>query len=232
MPPAATGMTAVCFDMYGTLCDTGSVVDGLRRELDVSDALVSELDVTWRTKQLQYSYQLALMETYRPFWQVTRDALDYALSRYELDPDERTRLRIMSAYEELTPFPGAIDVLEDLAAAGYSVAVLSNGNPAMLEALADDAGLTPYLDEVVSADAVETFKPSPVVYENAADELGESIDDCWLVSGNGWDVAGAGSAGMHTVWVNRVNDPFERIGTEPDAVVPELAGVEAALHEA
>jgi len=225
-------MTAVCFDMYGTLCDTGSVVDTLRRELGVSDALVSELDTTWRTRQLQYSYQLALMEAYRPFWQVTRDALDYALARYELDPDEETRLRIMSAYEELTPFPGAIDVLQDLSAEGVTVAVLSNGNPAMLDALADHAGLAAHLDDVVSADAVETFKPAPAVYEHAADELGEPIGDCWLVSGNAWDVAGAGAAGMETAWVNRVSDPFERIGPEPTAVVPELPGVEAALREA
>lgn len=223
-------MTAVCFDMYGTLCDTGSVVDALRRELEVSDALVNELDTTWRTKQLQYSYQLALMGEYRRFWRVTRDALDYALARYELDPDEETRHQVMNAYEELTPFPGAVDLLEDLEAAGDRVAVLSNGNPAMLETLAENAGLIEHLDAIVSADAVGTYKPAAVIYEHAAEELGVPIGDCWLVSGNAWDVAGAGAAEMQTVWINRVRDPFERIGPEPDAVVPELPGVEAVLQ--
>ncbi|GAB3416656.1 haloacid dehalogenase type II [Haloparvum alkalitolerans] len=218
-------MTAVCFDMYGTLCDTGSVVDALARELDVSDALVSELDATWRTRQLQYSYQLALMDEYRPFWQVTRDALDYALARYDLDPDEETRLAVLTGYEELTPFPGAVDALETLGDAGHTVAVLSNGNPAMLETLAENAGLAPHLDEVISADAVETFKPAPAVYEHAAGALGEPIEDCWLVTSNAWDAAGAGSAGMRTGWVNRARDPHERIGPAVTAVAPDLPGI-------
>ncbi|MFT4905244.1 MAG: 2-haloacid dehalogenase [Natronomonas sp.] len=223
-------MAPVCFDMYGTLCDTGTAADKLADELAVSEALVAQLDTGWRTKQLQYSYQLGMMEEYRPFWQVTRDALDYTLSRFDLDPDQETRLRIMAGYEQLSPFPGAIDALETLRDAGHEVAVLSNGNPAMLETLAEDAGLAPHLDAVISADEVETYKPAPVVYENTADELDADIGDCRLVSANSWDVAGAGSAGMETVWINRLRDPFERIGPEPGATVADLAGAEAILR--
>lgn len=218
-------MPPFCFDMYGTLCNTGTVVDVLADELAVSEALVTQLDTGWRTKQLQYTYQLGLMDAYRPFWQVTRDALDYTLARFDLDPDNETRVRIMKGYEELTPFPGAVDALKTLSEAGHEVAVLSNGNPAMLDALAEDSGLDEHLDAIISADEVETYKPAPAVYENAADRLGAAIEDCWLVSSSSWDVAGAGSAGMNTVWINRVRDPFERVGPEPDAVVGRLEAV-------
>lgn len=219
-------MAPIYFDMYGTLCNTGAVVDTLADELAVSEALVTQLDTGWRTKQLQYAYQLGLMDDYRPFWQVTRDALDYTLARFDLDPDNETRVRIMEGYDELTPFPGAVDTLETLSEAGHEVAVLSNGNSAMLETLAENTGLDDYLDAVVSADEVETYKPAPQVYENAADRLDTDIEDCWLVSSNSWDVAGAGSAGMKTVWVNRVRDPFERIGPEPDVVVSSLGAID------
>lgn len=225
-------MAAICFDMYGTLCDTASVTRTLRRELDVADSLVDAVETTWRARQLRYSYQLALMEAYRPFWSVTRDALAFALDRYDLAADAETRERILGSYEELEPFPGAMDALEALSSAGHTVAVLSNGNPEMLSTLAANAGLSEALDAILSADAAGTFKPAPAVYETAAAELDEPIGDCWLVSGNAWDVAGAGSAGMETVWVNRANDPFERIGTEPTATVETLAGVPEAVAAA
>lgn len=223
-------MTAVCFDMYGTLCDTASVSETLGRELDAADVLVDAVESTWRSRQLRYSYQTALMESYRPFWDVTEAALDFALDRYGLAPDAATRERVLEAYEHLDPFPAATEVLASLSAAGHTVAVLSNGNPEMLSTLAENAGLADHLDDVVSADAVETFKPAPAVYENAAAELGEEIGDCWLVSGNAWDVAGAGSAGMQTAWVNRGNDPFERVGSEPTAEVAALSEVPDAIY--
>ncbi|WP_348613080.1 haloacid dehalogenase type II [Halobaculum rarum] len=215
----------LCFDMYGTLCDTSSVTRTLADELDAPEALVSELDATWRAKQLQYSYQSALMEEYQPFWDVTGDALAYALDQWGVDADEATRERLLAAYEHLDPYPDAIETLTRLSEAGHTVTVLSNGNPEMLETLADNAGLAPHLDDVISADEVSTFKPNPAVYENAAGRTDTPIDHCRLVSGNAWDVAGAGSAGMRTAWVNRANDPFEEIGVDPSLEVTGLAGV-------
>ncbi|MFC7070927.1 haloacid dehalogenase type II [Halobaculum lipolyticum] len=215
----------LCFDMYGTLCDTSSVTGALAAELDASDALVSRIDETWRAKQLQYSYQSALMEAYQPFWDVTADALDYALAQWGVAADDATREAILASYEHLDPYPDAVDTLTRLSEAGHTVTVLSNGNPGMLETLAENAGLAPHLDDVISADEVSTFKPNPAVYENAAARTDTPIADCRLVSGNAWDVAGAGNAGMATAWVDRANDPFERIGVEPSLTVDGLAGV-------
>lgn len=214
-----------CFDMYGTLCDTSSVREALASELSASEALVAELDATWRAKQLQYAYQCSLMETYRPFWEVTRDALEYALAHWGVEADGPTRERVLESYEHLDPFPDAVKTVTRLSEAGHTVTVLSNGNPEMLEALADNAGLTPHLDDIISADDVSTFKPSPAVYENAADRTGSEMGACRLVSGNAWDVAGAGNAGFQTAWVNRRNDPFERLGVRPSFVASSLADV-------
>jgi len=218
-------MAGLCFDMYGTLCDTSSVRDRLGDTLGVPDRLVAAVDETWRRKQLQYSYQSAQMDDYEAFWEITGDALDYALAAYDLDPDDEARCRLREAYDHLDPFPGAVEALTRLADAGHDVVVLSNGNPRMLERLADNAGLSPHLDDLLSADAVRTFKPDPAVYEHAATELDRPIDDCRLISSNAWDVAGAGNAGMATTWVNRTRDPPETIGATPDRAVPTLPGV-------
>ncbi|QLG60545.1 haloacid dehalogenase type II [Halorarum salinum] len=219
----------LCFDMYGTLCDTSSVRETLAAELAVSDALVAELDATWRAKQLQYAYQVALMDDYRPFWDVTRDALGYALDQWGVAADEPTRERVLAAYERLDPFPDAVEALTRLSEAGHTVTALSNGNPEMLGTLAGNAGLAPHLDEVISADEVDSFKPDPAVYENAAERTGRDVGECRLVSGNAWDVAGAGNAGMRTAWVNRRNDPFERAGPEPSLTASSLADVAGEL---
>jgi 2-haloacid dehalogenase len=219
----------VCFDMYGTLCDTSSVVDALGETLDAPEGVVAAVDELWRRKQLQYSYQRGQMDAYRPFREVTAEALDYALDYYGFEPSSDDRERVLDSYDHLEPFPDAAETLSVLRDAGYRVAVLSNGNPGMLEALAGNAGFASALDAIVSADEVRTFKPAPAVYENAADRLDADVDACWLVSANAWDVAGASAAGMRTAWVNRAREPFERVGGEPEVTVRGLAGVPAAV---
>jgi len=218
-------MAGICFDMYGTLCDTSSVRTRLGEELGVADRLVAAVDETWRRKQLQYSYQSAQMDDYEPFWSITEHALDYALAQFDLDPDPETRERILEAYDHLEPFPGAAETLDRLSADGHEVVILSNGNPEMLERLAENAGLRVHLDGIVSAHAVRTFKPDPAVYKHAAETLDRLLDDCRLVSSNAWDVAGAGNAGMATTWVNRTRDPPECIGARPDVEITSLPAV-------
>jgi len=220
---------ALCFDMYGTLCDTSSVTATLADELDAADGLVDAVDARWRATQLRYSFLLVGMGRYRPFWDVTADALDYALDYYELDPDEETRERILASYNHLEPFDDALDALADLHEAGYELAVLSNGSPPMLETLAANAGFEPILDAVVSAHEVETFKPAPAVYENAAARLDRDLAACRLVSSNAWDVAGAAAAGMGTAWVNRSREPSARVGGAADLMASTLVALAEEL---
>lgn len=218
-------MATFCFDMYGTLCDTGSVRAAVGETLDVSGTVAAEIDAVWRRKQLQYSYLAALMEAYRPFHEVTRDALRYALDRYGVAADARTRGELLDAYDRLDPYPDAAETLRRLRSAGHTAVVLSNGNPAMLRRLADNTGLAAHLDGLCSAHAAGTFKPAPAVYETAAAELGVPIGEATLVSGNAWDVAGAGHAGMRTAWIDRSREPTERIGPAPDETYRSLSGV-------
>ncbi|MEF8775077.1 MAG: haloacid dehalogenase type II [Haloarculaceae archaeon] len=220
---------ALCFDMYGTLCDPSSVTETLGEVLGATTDLARAIDRLWRRKQLQYSYHRGQMEAYEPFWTVTGDALAYALDFYEVDAVIDERRRILEAYEHLEPFEGAVRALETLGAAGHTCVVLSNGNPEMLEPLAANAGLDTHLDDIVSADEVETFKPGPAVYENAATRLDRDIGDCRLVSSNAWDVVGASNAGMATAWVNRSREPRERLGEEADLEVETLAGLPSSL---
>ena len=70
------GIQACVFDAYGTLFDVHSAVARLRARVGEHAEALSQL---WRVKQLEYTWLRALMGAHAGFWQVTADALDYAL---------------------------------------------------------------------------------------------------------------------------------------------------------
>ena len=118
----------------------------------------------WRDKQLQYSWLRAVQGRHADFWQVTGDALDFALEALALT-DRQLRDRLMQLYLTLDPYPEAAAVLRQLRDAGFATAVLSNGSPAMLMAAIDHAGLGDLFDHVLSVEEVGVYKPHPRVYQ-------------------------------------------------------------------
>ena len=125
-----TGVRACVFDAYGTLFDFAAAAKGCR---DVLGNAIDPLTALWRDKQLQYTWLRALQGRHADFWQVTGDALDFALETLAIEkPGLRDRL--MNLYLTLDAFPEVVDVLRRLKKAGQKTAILSNGSPAMLDA--------------------------------------------------------------------------------------------------
>jgi len=96
------------FDAYGTLFDVHSVVEA-GREITSDPATLS---VTWRQKQLEYTWLRALMGTYADFWAVTEAALRYAVRRLGLTATEAQLRRLMEAYSLLACFPEVTSALQ------------------------------------------------------------------------------------------------------------------------
>ncbi len=110
--------------------------------------------------------------------------------------------------------------LADLKKLGLTLAILSNGEPAMLDAVVDHAGIGRFLDATMSADAVKVFKPSPRVYGLAAERLRLPVSEIGFVSANSWDINGAASAGLTTFWIRRsASEPPEELGFTAARVV-------------
>ena len=177
------------FDAYGTLFDVHSVIEAGRAITQDPQAL----SLTWRQKQLEYTWLRALMRRYEDFWQVTEAALRFAVRRLGIAASEAQLKRLMEAYLSLAAFPEVKTSLERLK--GSPLAILSNGSPKMLEAAVRESGLAPYLQHVLSVDAVKTYKPSPSVYALGPKAMGVPAGDLLFVSSNAWDVAGAKAAG-------------------------------------
>jgi 2-haloacid dehalogenase len=215
---------ALAFDLYGTLLEVASVG---RAAADVTDRS-AELVELWRQKQLEYSWLRSLMGRYQDFWSVTGDALDYALDRLGLVVDEETRAGLLGAWLDVRPYPEVPGALDRLGAT-RRLAVLSNGNPDMLEAGLAAAGLRDRFEHVLSVDEVGVFKPHPSVYELATKAFGLPAGRVLFVSSKGWDAFGARAFGLPVAWVNRGGTPLERLGSPPNLVVPDLSALAEAV---
>jgi 2-haloacid dehalogenase len=86
---------------------------------------------------------------------------------------------------------------------GYKLAVLSNGSPAMLDALVKASGIAPLLVDVISVDRAKTYKPDPKCYELVVPALGVTKQEVLFVSSNGFDAAGAKRFGFKVAWIER-----------------------------
>ncbi len=221
-----TGIRACVFDAYGTLFDFGSAAAGCA---DVLGEKAAPLTALWRDKQLQYSWLRGLQGRYVPFWQVTGEALDYAMETLGLQQDAILRARLMDLYLTLGTFPEVPAVLQTLRQAGFATAILSNGSPDMLASAVQGAGLVDAFDAVISVDEVGTFKPDRRVYQHALDRLGLPAEAIAFQSSNAWDAHAASAFGMRVVWCNRYGQMRERLPGAPDAEIRTLAELPGLL---
>jgi 2-haloacid dehalogenase len=120
--------------------------------------------------------------------------------------------------------------LKALKARGLRLAILSNGEPRMLQAAAESAGIASLLDEIISVEEVKIFKPSPRVYMLAPERLRLSNAELRFVSSNSWDVAGAASAGLRALWIQRsAAEPPDELGFVAEHVVHALTDLPPLL---
>ena len=220
-----SGIRACIFDAYGTLFDVHSAAARCRGDLgDKADSL-SDI---WRQKQLQYTWLRSLMHAHVDFWQVTGDALDYAMAAVGLD-DPAMRRRLMDLYLELDAYAEVPDMLAALKAGGLQTGVLSNGAPKMLRAAIDSAGLADRLDHALSIEDVGIYKPDPRVYQLAVDRVGVTPREICFMSSNAWDAYAASHFGFRVVWVNRFGQPPERIPGAPNRELRDLSPLPGLL---
>jgi 2-haloacid dehalogenase len=217
-------ISTVVFDAYGTLFDVAGAARAAAREpgREALARLWPALAENWRRKQLEYTWLRAISSEHADFETVTRDALDWALDAAGLS-DPALRDRLIRLYDVLPAYPEVPDVLVRLQAAGFTLAILSNGTPRMLASAVASAGIGSCLAAVLSVEAVRIYKPAHAVYSLVPDRLGCDPADVIFVSSNGWDIAGAAGFGFQTVWVNRAGHPVDRLPHRPARIAQDLS---------
>ena len=220
-------ITTCVFDAYGTLFDVASAARAAGEEPG-QEALATcwqELAQIWRLKQLQYTWLRAVADAHTDFWTVTQNGLDFALEATGLDGDRPLRERLLSLYWELAAYPEVPAMLAALKDAGLNTAILSNGSPDMLDGAVQSAGIDGLLDAVLSVEDVGIFKPDRQVYDLVGTRFATTPDAVLFVSSNGWDAAAGAGYGFRTAWVNRANEPMDRLPWTPQITLPDLTTI-------
>ena len=226
-------MVNICiFDAYGTLFDVTSATRIVANEEEYSSFPNHSVKVSnsWRIKQLEYSWLRNIMHEYIDFWQITKDALDFALEENQIK-NEKLRQRLLDVYWNLSAYPEAHDVLTTLKANNIQTGILSNGSKQMLNSAVVSANLKNYLDKIISIDGIEIYKPDPKVYQMVINQFNCKIEEVLFISSNGWDIAGASKFGFTTLWVNRNLIPKDRLTFMPNKITNNLSTIPNILKE-
>ncbi len=213
------------FDAYGTLFDFNSAVARHRAAIGPKADALSEM---WRSKQIQYTWLRNSMNAYAPFWQVTGEALDHCLAACGIS-DKGIREKLLGAYLALDPFPEVPATLETLQRAGKRLAILSNGNPQMLDPMIKASGLAGRFEAVLSVDASRVFKVHAKAYELVEARCGVKPAKVCFLSSNCWDAHGAAHFGFNVAWVNRAGAPDDNLPGKLGAQLKDLSGLPALL---
>lgn len=219
------GVRACVFDAYGTLFDVSSVARGAQDALGDRWQALSDL---WRTKQLQYTWLRGLGGHHADFWQVTGDALDFAMSTLGIR-DDALRARLMDLYLRIAAYPEVPAMLAELKSRGIRLAILSNGTPDMLMAAVKNSDLVEFFDAVISVEEVGVFKPHPSVYGMAPKHLAVTTEQICFLSSNAWDAFAAKAFGFRVLWCNRFGQAPERLPGTPDGEIADLSLLPARL---
>jgi len=208
------------FDIYGTLVDPLEVSSYLHKLIGDKNKLFAEV---WRQKQLEYTFRRGLMEQYQNFDICVQQAMQYAIDSLHVSFSSNEIDTLLNMYSNLKVFPDVVPALKLLKQNNHTLVAFSNGVESTLQTLLSNADLIDYLEDIISVDDLQTFKPNPKVYDYLVSKTGSDPANCWVISSNPFDVIGSKSAGLNTAWIKRdpvnIFDPWEY---KPDITAKDL----------
>jgi len=220
-------MATLGFDVYGTLIDTYGMIDLLQRY--IGEEKSRSFAMLWRDKQLEYSFRRSMMNCYEPFYTCTSNALDYCIESFDVSITREQHSSLIKRYQNLPVYKDVVNCLSSISErSDIHIYAFTNGTLEDVERLLEAVAINQYFEDIVSVDEIKKYKPDPAVYQHFLDRTGSSAADSWLISGNAFDVIGASTFGMNSVWVKRTQqqrmDPW---GGQPTHTIQSLSELEA-----
>ena len=199
---------ALCFDVFGTVVDWRS---GVAREARAflqrhGRPDIDPFEFADRWRDLYQPAMEACRTQGRPYTRLDvlhRENLDLVLKSYGFDPAGMAATELLEfshAWRQLDPWPDSKDGLHRLKRK-FLIAPLSNGNLALMAAMAKRSGL-PW-DVILGAEVTREYKPAPGAYLHAVDILGLPANEVCLVAAHNDDLAAARRCGLATAFVLR-----------------------------
>jgi 2-haloacid dehalogenase len=210
----------IVFDLIGTLLDLRAMDPHFERFF--GEAAVRR---EWFMQTLQLAMAAVLTNSYEDFGVQADTGLEITARRYKVSMLGEEKNMILKTLRKLRPYPEVARSLQRLREAGLRLATLTNSTAQTAEAQLAYAGLRDYFEQVISADEIQCFKPSPEVYHLAARRLGVEPEQIRLVAVHDWDVTGALRAGCAAAFVARPGQVMNPFGPQPDVRGADLGEV-------
>jgi beta-phosphoglucomutase len=207
---------------YGTIFDMdGVLIDSFDLHRRSWQTMAREYGVEVTDEQFASTFGRTSREIIRHFWgenvtpQKTR----------EMD-DRKEALFRQFLRRHIPVMPGAVELIDDLAAHGFLVGVGSSGPPENVAMVVDGLGLRDRLAGVITATDVTRGKPDPQVFLLTAERMGIAPDRCAVIEDAVHGITAARRAGMKAVALTGTAGR-EAFG-EADLIVDSLTELTAA----
>jgi 2-haloacid dehalogenase len=187
------------FDCYGTLIDwDGGIGDALSSLWPDADreALVA------RYHEIEPRVQLKADLPYR---EVMRQVLSLLAGDQELPLAEKDEYRLADSLPLWRPFPEVPGAIAELRGRGFSLGILSNTDPELLEVSLERIGVP--VDLRITAAEAGSYKPAPGHWERFFEETGVDRESHVHVAASLYhDIEPANRLGLTAVWINRLRE--------------------------
>jgi 2-haloacid dehalogenase len=210
----------IVFDVMGTLLNFQALDPYFERFF--GDAAVRK---EWFAQTLQLAMAAMLTNAYENFGVQADTGLEMTARRYKVSLLGEEKNLILNTVRKLRPYPEVAQSLQRLRDAGLRLVMLTNSTAQVAEAQLAFAGLREHFEQVISADEIQCFKPSPEVYHMAAGKLNVEPGQLRIVTAHDWDVTGALRAGCAAAFVARPGQVLNPYGSQPDVKGVDLAEV-------
>lgn len=206
--PEPTLPKALAFDVFGTVVDWRTSVTresaGFLARLGHAKADAAAFADAWRGQYI--AAMIGMRKSGRAFVPLDvlhREMLEATLHQWGINAsglDDALLAEWNSVWHRLDPWPDAVAGLTRLKAR-FPIVTLSNGNVALLLAMARHGGL-PW-DAILGAEVSGAYKPDPKAYLRTAELLAIAPKELCLVAAHHGDLAAARACGLQTAYVDR-----------------------------
>jgi 2-haloacid dehalogenase len=161
------------FDLFGTLVDLMSI-SKVFPNINIKINNLKLFTEIWQGKLLQYAWQSNFTNRYEPFSELSVRALKYTTKILGLNLSDEQISKLNDAKLDLDPFPDSNEGLEKLTTVkrrkissetkgnvSVNFILLSNGEANKTDTLLSKCHLRKYFDNIISAEEVSKYKPSP-----------------------------------------------------------------------
>jgi 2-haloalkanoic acid dehalogenase type II len=214
---------AVIFDAYGTLLRNEDLMLIPRRIVADHGLSVRSDDV------LRVWLDLYFEATQRPPFQTLREIqgqiLPHVLRRFDVDADPAPYVDLFfQVTTKVELYPETLAVLNALG--HVRSAIVSNADHEHLAAW----NFTLPVQFILISETVRAYKPHPLVFQRALEQLGLPAHDVLHVGDSDVDdIKGAKAAGLRVAWVNCDGRSRHPDVPQPDFEIPDLTGLLALL---